>query len=84
MTGRRLYECVTRELSIRLPGGAQASRSWNDTKHHTAGIQVQAVEFGPDGTPGVSPIAPPAFDFLPEYERTAWNEAAKRLSGRRG
>lgn len=83
MTGRRLYECVTRELSLRLPGGAHHSRSWNDTQHHTAGIQVQAVVYGPYGAPGMSPIAPPAFDFLPEYERDAWNNAAKRLSGRR-
>lgn len=83
MTGRRLYECVTGELSKRLPGGALASRSWNDTKHHTASIQVKAIEFDPEGKVGEVPIAPPAFDFLPEYERDAWNNAAKRLSGRR-
>lgn len=79
MTGRRLYELVTSELSKT----ARHQHSWADTKHHTSAIKLTGLEFGPEGKLGEVPIQPPAFDFLPEYERNAWNAAARRASGRR-
>jgi len=83
MTGRRLYELVTSELVSHMPGGKKRSKTWYDTKHHTPAIQVMAPLFDEEGKLIQVPAAPPAFDFLPEYERDAWSAAAARASGRR-
>jgi len=82
MTGRKLYEVVTNELARNMAGGCNYQEVMD--KYAVAatqtGIQVQHIVFGPDGVVGESPIAPPAFDFLPGYEQAAWSAAARRLT----
>jgi len=86
MTGRKLYETVTCELARNMKRGRDHKYDvdYHNPENAQTAIQVKHIVFGPDGVLGESPIAPPAFDFLPGYEQAAWSAAARRLTnGRR-